>query len=131
MKIEKITYSQSHETLSHSGLRTWYKFEAGGTVDQGENMEEAVATLKKFVQENVFPDLGMANEYMGGNHSDIPGHQMSVQQVEKEPKETAVGRIIKQINDSSSEVVLQSFKLLAKSNQQVQEAYDNKLKTFQ
>jgi hypothetical protein len=35
MKIEKITYSQSHETLSSIGLRTWYKFEAGGTVDQG------------------------------------------------------------------------------------------------
>ena len=123
MKIEKITYSQSHETLSSIGLRTWYKFEAGGTVDQGENMEEAVATLKKFVQENVFPDLWMANEYMGG-------YEISKEKVDPNDRVSGIAEAIK---SCTTPVALERFRQMVERENvdSLYEAYANKKKQLQ
>jgi len=87
-------------------------------------MEEAVATLKKFVQENVFPDIGMANEYMGGH--EISKEKVDPMQARAEAfiKDIEACTKITDINSRGVETGLLSYESPAKSDPRIQAAYD-------
>lgn len=125
MKIDRITYQKIFPTgmmyLNHKiGIEI--------QLDSDDSPDEAFEVAKKTVEQwNLESNPGMATamEYM---KHEVP--VLGTKQVEKDSKESATQRIIDQINQCPDIVVLESFKLIAKSNPEIQIAYDNKLKTF-
>ena len=116
MKIDRIAFEQLYPTGAFSNQR--YRAEA--TVDwEKDDIGECYKTLQSCV-EKTFIALNPQIKW-----------EERVVEVQKDSKESATERMLTAINTCTEMKVLETFKLLVKNNQVFQEAYDNKLKSFQ
>lgn len=123
MTEDNIGYSSSFQLSDGRWEKIWKEV----SLKDGENDMEKLSELKQTVES--FHRKSNPNLYPNGNEPIISNFIPDVQ-VTKDSKELATQRIIDQINQCSDAAVLKSFELLAKSNSEIHNAYDNKLKTF-
>lgn len=126
MKIDRITTSESHETSSPMGLRTWYKLEASASIEDGEDKKRAVEDLKRFVRENLFPP---GIDYQRTDlDRDVDKHWYST-----DPKEQRIQTFINdieacttidEVNGKGVQVGLVAFKDISNTEARIKAAYD-------
>lgn len=121
MKIDRITYSESHEQFSDFGLKLWRKVGLEAELQEGDTPEKALIELKQKVNEMLHP---ITSQLSSNGHEQIPE-----QQVEKTPKEQAIDSQIEAISGCTSLKSLEIFKkLLDRENvQRLTDAYYDKL----
>jgi len=124
MTIDKISYSESHETISSLGLRRWYKFEAGATIDETEDKAEAVKALRQFVQENVFPDMAMSLEYASGNGKENPKPDSREQFVQAMIAEIEMCDRVDHLSQHGVQIGLLAYENPATKDPRIKAAYD-------
>ena len=125
MKVTTISYKQKFPTGSF--LNCDIGFEA--SIGENENPEQALSTLQKLAEsfhKSSFPHLytESGKPITIEQADEVP----VVQKTNEDSKLSATQRILQQINESSDEKVLQSFKLLVRNNSELQEAYNLRLK---
>lgn len=124
MKPDRIIFKQVFPSgIQYLPLHIGVEYPVLPDEEPDEVMKAAVEQVRKWNLE-YNPSYAMAMEMNGIEVLPV------VQKTNESSKESATQRIIDQINGSSSEAVLLSFKLLTKNNPALQEAYDNKLKSF-
>lgn len=112
MKIIEASYGASYELL---GL--WEKISLRAEISEGDDEQEALALLKKQVQQF----------HERSNPIASPGEK--VIQIEKKPKLTPKDVLIGEINACTSVTMLEQNKLLA-TNYGLMDEYNQKLKQF-
>lgn len=111
MRIEKIAYEQLYPT----GVYANQRYRAEASVEDGDDMMDCFFKLKKTV-EDAFTELNPQIEW-----SQPMFHPPT--QDETKPRNTQ-DQIIQDIKSCKEVKVLESYKLIAKSNPKIQEAYD-------
>ena len=119
MKISQISYSQSKETMYGIGLKRWDKCAVEIQIEENDNPENAFQMAKQLVNEQIEKSIAMDDECRGVKVRDISP---------EESRLSATQSIINDINTCKEVKVLESYRLIAKSNHEIQTAYDNKLK---
>lgn len=109
MQVSKVGYSKTYP-LSISGA--WEKIFVEADLNEGDDARQALYECKRQVESFHFESNKAAEK-----------------KIEKS-KDTG-GSIIDQINSCTEVKVLESYKIIAKSKVEIQEAYDNKLKQLQ
>ena len=126
MRIEKIAYEQLYPTGVYANQR--YRVEA--EVLPTEDIEECYKHLKGIVEKTftaLNPQINWndgealkENFYGSGLTSGKNGSQPTIRDT--------VDNIIEDINSCKDEIVLQSYRIIAKKDPRIQEAFDKKLK---
>jgi hypothetical protein len=119
MKIDRIAYEQLYPTGVYANQR--FRAEASVDPDDNYNLSACYQTLKDTV-EKAFVALNPQIKW------EEPKPDIVIQ---KDSKESATERMLTAINTCTEIKVLETFKLLVSKNPVFQEAYDNKLKSFQ
>lgn len=119
MKHKTITYSESYEFKEY-GMSRWRKIGLETEIEEGECPMQV--HLKQFEEVSAIKATTLASldEFRG----------TSTKPVEEVPqtKEGQIQAIIRDISTVTDPKVLESYRLIAKSNPEIQAAYDNKLK---
>ena len=118
MKVDRISYQK----LFPLGVYTNERIGMEAQLQDGDVYEDCFAELKKEVE--AFHKSTNQQLYQD---SDSPVASFQ----KPDSKESATERMLTAINTCTEMKVLETFKLLVKNNQVFQEAYDNKLKSFQ
>jgi len=131
MRVDKISYQKIFPTgmmyLNH-------KIGVEIQVEEKDDWEECFQLAKRMVEKwnlESNPSYAAAMEYTKPTEitSGLNGSQPTITQVEKPIRDT-VDNIIDDINSCKELKVLESYKLIAKTNERIQEAYTNKLNSF-
>lgn len=116
MKLDKIFYQRNFPI----GQFLFETIGLGATIDEGDNQEQCLDELKRQVIEYHEKNMPVIDDTQTG---------MYVKQIsEPTAKLSAKEQIINDIGTCSEIKVLESYRLIAKSDIQVQQAYDNQLK---
>lgn len=117
MTIEKISYSMSYEMVTTTGLKLWQKLGVEGTLSQNEDPKEGYKALHDLIEET-HKEHSQPLSFVADN-APVPEVQ-----VEKEQPKS----LLEQIESCTEVKVLESYRLIAKTKPECQEAYDKKLK---
>jgi len=123
MRVDRICYEQ----LFPTGVYANQRYRAEAEFQAGDDFSECFKILKSAV-EKTFIELNPSIMWEVGEH------KLEVRYSEptnEDQKEDATQRMITAINSCTELKVLETFKLLVKNNPVFQEAYNNKLKSFQ
>ena len=101
------------------GLKRWDKCAVEIQIEENDNPENAFQMAKQLVNEQIEKSIAMDDECRGTKIRDI---------APEESRLSATQSIINDINTCKEVKVLESYRLIAKSNSEIQTAYDNKLK---
>lgn len=129
-----INYSESVETVMPNGLKRWRKLEIGGTIADGESFElasvDAQARLHSAfkAQDSMKPASTWEGSLSDLKMTDFNTGEPAVVQVEKQGEDQRIGVLVADINSCTELKVLESYKILAKTKPELQEAYNLKLK---
>ena len=96
-------------------------------LDDGDSPEVALSKAKEIVHK-FHKD---SNPELVDSQPLIPSPELPITQVKKDSKEEAIQRMINEINACANKKTLDSYKLIAKTSPELQEAFDNKLKQLQ
>ena len=96
-------------------------------LDDGDSPEVALAKAKEIVHK-FHKD---SNPELADSQPSIPSPELPIAQVQKDSKEEATQRMINEINACANKKTLETYRLIAKSSLELQQAFDNKLKTLQ
>lgn len=117
MKFKDISHSQSLETVDPYGLKHWYKSGVTIEIEEGESANEAAKLAEQFVNEQL-------DKYKLG-FSMVAGNKIVP---EVQVKKTPVESMVEAISGCSSMEVLLTFKKLAQSKPEFQQAFDETFK---
>lgn len=115
------------EGFQSNGLKRWRGFEVMAELGENENPDEAKDKLVALVQN--WHKLG--NPELADSQPSIPSPELPIIQVQKDSKEEATQRMINEINACANKKTLETYRLIAKSSPELQQAFDNKLKQLQ
>ena len=115
------------ETFQANGLKRWRGFEVVAELGESENPDEAKDKLVTIIQKW----HNASNPELVDSQPLIPSPELPITQVKKDSKEEAIQRMINEINACANKKTLDSYKLIAKTSPELQEAFDNKLKQLQ
>lgn len=128
MTITSISYQKTYNLGNYSSERIGVEV----SINEGENAMEALDTAKNLCQE--FHEKNNPEPPQSTVVS-IPLEEIASIQAPKPDKKTAKEqqeqRLIDDINSCQEIKVLESYRLIAKTNENLQTAYDNKLKQLQ
>jgi len=141
MRVDKICYEQLYPTGVYANQR--YRVEiilepmdlANPDLPQSDVAKRAFQKAKEIVEKTFIalnPQINWNEENIGMGlplTSGQNGSQPTITQVEKPIRDT-IDNIIEDINSCKELKVLESYKLIAKTNSRIQEAYTNKLNSF-
>lgn len=120
-KIERVSYHELLITGSYLNVRIGVDL----LLNDGEDPKQALSSAKELVRE--FHKEAFPHVYAQGIDNIPQGEETTpVRLVEK--KQSQEEKIIQDIQTCADEKVLASYKLIAKNNSSIQEAYNNKLK---
>lgn len=117
MKVTKIAFEQLFPTGPYANMRLGVEV----TLDEKDNIYESFNVAKLLVEESfkkINPD------FIPPIH-DFNTGQPAIVQADREPSNT-VEALIQDINSCNELIVLESYKILARTKPEIQEAYDKK-----
>ena len=120
MFIQKVSYQKTFPLAAYSNERVGVEIELGVS----DSPAAALITAKNFVENFHKENNPPQEEYRGTSITEVV-------QVDKVEKLTVVESTIREMNNCTSLAVLKTFEKLASGNQDLNEAYFLKLKTFQ
>lgn len=115
MNIDRISY----EKVFQLGAYINEKIRVEVSLEKGEDAKEALDTARNLVHEYHFEQNKELYEQRG------------TRVIEVEPKLSPKESLIADINSCKEVKVLESYKLIVKNNPDLQDIYDNKLKSLQ
>ena len=122
-KITSINYSKLYALGAFMNERIGVE----ATIDEGEDPKAVLQELKKLTNEFHFENNKELYEMKGTKVTDIVEGEPVIK---VDPKTSQVQSIIKDISTVTDLVVLDSYKMIAKNNPEIQTAYDNQLKVL-
>lgn len=128
MNITSINYTKTYNLGSYQSEKIGVEI----SINEGENAMEALDTAKKLCQE--FHDKNNPEPFVSGETIIQPASTEPIPEIKvdkKTAKEQQEQNLIDAINSCTELKVLESYRLIAKSNEKLQTAYDNKLKQLQ
>ncbi len=114
MKISQISYSQSKETMYGIGLKRWDKCAVEIQIEENDNPENAFQMAKQLVNEQIEKSISMDDECRG----------VKVRDIEPDGEDIP---LIDQINSCKELKVLESYKLIVRNDEVLNNAYRTKL----
>jgi hypothetical protein len=127
MNIEdKVHYYESVETVNSIGLKKWFKIGYESVIQRFETPDEAYKRVEGKVREWAAEKSKGAEVQINPEYAHLLSE--SSQKENFPPKEQQSKNIIRDINSCVELNVLESYRLIAKTNEEIQSAYDNKLK---
>ena len=121
-KITTVSYSKLYPLAVFSNERIGVEM----SLEEGEDAKSALETCKSLVHEFHFEANKELYAMLGTKVVAIGEDELPV--VQQHPKVTQEQSIINDISTVTDLKVLESYKLIAKSNTDIQTAYDNQLK---
>ncbi len=113
MKIKTVTFSQSIETVYGYGLKRWIKAASEIELDDSDSPENAYTLAKQLVKEQIEKELSEHDKCRGTQIRDIV--------------ENGGIPLIDQINSCKELKVLESYKLIVRNDEVLNNAYRTKL----
>jgi hypothetical protein len=113
MKVTTVVYHKTFNLGNYCSEKIGVEIE----LDENDTVEMAFEAAKKSV--------------VGFHVSSNPIHLVSEEVIENKPELPSTTSIIDSINSCSKIKVLETYRLIAKSNPEYQQAYDNQLKKLQ
>ena len=123
-KITSVSYSKLYPLAIFSNERIGVEMSVG----EGEDAKSALETCKALVHEFHFEANKELYAMLGTKVVPVGDDELPVVQ---HPRLTQEQSIINDISTVTDLKVLESYKLIAKSNLEIQKAYDNQLKNIQ
>lgn len=120
MQLTKISRSKSFEMVNGYGLKSWDKYGIEGELGENEDPIQAYRELDAIIDQS-HKENSQTLSFVADN---VPVPEV---QVEKEQPKS----LVEQIESCTELKVLESYRLIAKTNPECQEAYDKKLKELQ
>ena len=128
MNITSVNYTKTYNLGSYQSEKIGVEI----SINEGENAMEALDTAKKLCQE--FHEKNNPEPFVSGETIIQPALTEPIPEIKidkKTAKEQQEQKLIDDINSCTELKVLESYRLIAKSNEKLQTAYDNKLKQLQ
>lgn len=117
MKFKEISHSQSLETVDQWGLKHWYKSGVTVEIESQDEVDRAAKLAEQFVNEQL-------DKYKLGFSKVADNKTVPIVEVKKTPVES----MVEAISGCSSMEVLLTFKKLAQSKPEFQQAFDETFK---
>lgn len=124
MTITTVSYQKTYNLGNYSSERIGVEV----SINEGENAMEALDTAKKLCQE--FHDKNNPEPFVSGETIIQPASTEPIPEIKvdkRTAKEIQEQKLISDINSCTEIKVLESYRLIAKSNEKLQTAYDLKM----
>ena len=128
MNITSINYTKTYNLGSYQSEKIGVEI----SINEGENAMEALDTAKKLCQE--FHEKNNPEPFVSGETIIQPASTEPIPEIKvdkKTAKEQQEQKLIDDINSCTELKVLESYRLIAKSNKKLQTTYDYRLKLIQ
>jgi len=123
MQLTKISRSKSFEMVNGYGLKFWDKLGIEADLGENEDPKDCYKQLGQLIDET-HRENNPEISFVAGN-APIPELQVGNQKL------SPVESMIESINSCTEPKVLESYRLIAKSNHDLQQAYDKKLEELE
>ena len=127
MTITTVSYTKTFNLGSYQSEKIGIEY----SLNEGENAMEALDAAQTLAQEfheknNPLPTLPFENTI-----TDVVEPLQEIKIDKRTAKEKQIEKLVEDINSCTIIKVLESYRLIAKSNETLQTTYDNKLKQLQ